>query len=79
MAKDNIEKIIKKIIADYFLKEIDEIFVEQDLIKDLKATDFDVIEIVSIIREELLLDLSDEDIHDFLVIKDLVDYIAKIL
>lgn len=68
---------VKKMIAELFFIEEDEISLETNFIKDLEADSLDVVDLVMAIEDEFSIEVSDEEIKQIATVGDLVDYISR--
>jgi acyl carrier protein len=79
MAASNseIEKLVFDVLAQKASIEVEKIDLESALIEDLGMDSLDAIEAVFQFEEEFGLEIDDEDIRQFEIVQDVVDYINR--
>lgn len=66
-----------KILQSFLKDEKMVVTLEDNLMGDLGFTPLDMLEIVSVFEDEFQIDIPDNDIADFVVVRDLLDYVVK--
>ena len=68
---------LKEIIADKLSVNEDEITMESTFIDDLGADSLDIVELIMALKEELEMEIPDEDAEGFKTVGDVVEYITE--
>lgn len=71
------EARIIMILSDFLKEEREAISLDDNLMGDLGFSSLDMLEIVTTFEEEFALTIPDQDIADFVVVRDLLDYLQK--
>ena len=66
---------IKGIIAEQLGVDEEEVKLETNLAKDLKADSLDAVEIIMAIEDEFDIEVPDEDAEKFATVNDIVSYV----
>ena len=74
--KDIVEEI-KKITAEQFAVDIDDIFDDTSFFSDLNADSLDAVEIVMMIEDKFNITISDEDGESFMTVQAVANYVEK--
>lgn len=74
---DNIESIIKEIIATQLSVEPEKVTSEAKFIEDLGADSLDIVELVMAFEDKFSVEVPDEDTEKLKSVKDVVDYIEQ--
>ena len=74
---DNIESIIKEIIATQLSVEPEKVTSEAKVIEDLGADSLDIVELVMAFEDKFSVEVPDEDTEKLKSVKDVVDYIEQ--
>lgn len=74
-----IEKKIKKIISEQLDIKESKIHKYSSLVEDLNADSLDSIELIMRLEEEFKIDISDDAAEEFDTVKNIIEYIKKIL
>jgi len=75
MDPQELERQIKKIIADQLGVESDIVVPQASFVEDLGADSLDMIELVMKFEDDLDIEISDEDAEKLFTVKDAVEYI----
>ena len=70
------DKIIQ-IIADQMNIKPEDIKLENEFIKDLKADSLDVVELIMNLEDHFNLQIPDEEAEKLVTVKDVIDYVAS--
>ena len=70
------EEQVIQLISKQLKKDAKDIRLESSVVKDLKANDLDMVEIIMNIEEFFDLQIPDEDAKKFVTVKDIIEYIA---
>lgn len=68
---------IKKLLADQFDTDENEMTMDTDIANDLKADSLDVVELLMAIEDEFDVEVPDEEIENIKTIGDLTEYIQN--
>lgn len=69
---------IKDILVNEFSVDADDITMEADLVSDLNINSLELADLVLRCEEEFHTEISDDDIHGFITVGDVVNYLAKL-
>jgi acyl carrier protein len=72
-------KKIKEILSDQLGIDPDLITEETDLIEDLNADSLDIVELITMLEEELDIVITDENAGQFTNVGEIVSYIESLL
>lgn len=70
------DKIIQ-LIADQMNIKPEDIKMENEFIKDLKADSLDVVELIMNLEDHFNLQIPDEEAEKLVTVKDVIDYVAS--
>ena len=70
------DKIIQ-LIADQLNIKPEDIKLENEFIKDLKADSLDVVELIMNLEDHFNLQIPDEEAEKLVTVKDVIDYVAS--
>lgn len=74
MDLNQIDEAVLSSIRDVLGLEPDDFTLDCKIAKDLEADSLDVLEIVLGVEEKLEIEIPDEDVEKFVIVRDLVDY-----
>lgn len=74
---NDVEKRVKKIIADTLGVGEDEVVPEATFIDDLGADSLDIVELIMALEEEFDLEIPDEDAENIKTVQDVTNYINE--
>ena len=70
------EKVKEILVEELQLKESD-ITLDSELVNDLGINSLELADLVMICEEKFDIEIRDDDIRDFITVKDLISYIEK--
>lgn len=70
---------IREIIVDQLSVDEEMVTMETNLMRDLEADSLDAVEIIMAIEEEYDIEIPDEEAEEFEIVKDLVNYVEKVI
>lgn len=79
MPAQSLESRVIDIIAGQLSLREDDIKADSRFVDDLGADSLDIVELVMEIEEEFDIEIPDEDVEGMVCVKDVVDYIAKLV
>lgn len=79
MAKDPLEPKVIEIIANQLSLRDEEIKPESRFVDDLGADSLDIVELIMEMEEEFDIEIPDEDVEKMISVKDVTDYISKVV
>ena len=66
---------IQAIIADKLSVDTGSVLMEASFIEDLNADSLDIVELIMALEDELDLEIPDEDVENFKIVGDVVNYV----
>ncbi|MCE5220440.1 MAG: acyl carrier protein [Clostridium sp.] len=66
---------IQAIIADKLSVDAESIVMEASFIEDLNADSLDIVELIMALEDELDMEIPDEDVENFKIVGDVVNYV----
>ena len=79
MPAHSLESRVIDIIASQLSLREDDVKSDSRFVDDLGADSLDIVELVMEIEEEFDVEIPDEDVEKMVCVKDVVDYIAKLV
>lgn len=73
----NVERRIKKIVAEQLGLEDKELNLKSSFIDDLGADSLDIVELIMALEEEFEIEIPDENAEKIVTLKDAVDYVKQ--
>ncbi len=70
---------VKEFIVDQVGVSADELDMDTNLMKDLEADSLDSVEILMALEDEYDIEIPDEDAEKFFTIRDIVEYLEKVV
>ena len=70
---------VKEFIVDQVGVCADELDMDTNLMKDLEADSLDSVEILMALEDEYDIEIPDEDAEKFFTIRDIVEYLEKVV
>lgn len=77
MSRDELAKVVKKVIAEQLDLQEDEVKEEASFLEDLGADSLDIVEMVMTLEEEFNMEISDEEAENIQTVKQAIDYIVE--
>ncbi len=74
---NDLENRVVKIIAEKLKVEEARVIPEASFVDDLRADSLDTVDVILALEDEFKIDISDDDSHKFLKVKDAIDYITN--
>ena len=74
---NDVEKRLKKIIADTLGVNEEEVVPEATFVDDLGADSLDIVELIMALEEEFDLEIPDEDAENIKTVQDVMNYINE--
>lgn len=71
--------IVKQLVVDQIGVSADELDMDTNLMNDLEADSLDAVEIIMAMESEFDIEIPDEDAEKFLTIRDMVEYLERII
>ena len=76
-SRDELAKVVKKVIAEQLDLQEDEVKEEASFLEDLGADSLDIVEMVMTLEEEFNMEISDEEAQKIQTVGDAVSYIEN--
>lgn len=70
---------VKQLVVDQIGVSADELDMDTNLMNDLEADSLDAVEIIMAMESEFDIEIPDEDAEKFLTIRDMVEYLERII
>ena len=72
-----IEGIIKRIIANILCLKTEEVTLRASIVEDLGADSLDEMEIATVIKDEFGIEITDNDVEEIETVQNVIDYVKK--
>lgn len=69
---------LKELLVNEFSVSADEITMEAELVNDLGINSLELADLVLRCEEEFNMEISDDDIHGFITVGDIANYLSKL-
>lgn len=77
--KEELEVVVREVVADVSTFPIDDVKLESELIADLDLDSLDTVEVAMKIEEQLDIAIDDLDVEDFTTVEIILKVVCKIL
>ena len=69
---------VKNLLIDELQIEADDISMEAELVNDLGINSLELADLVLLCEEKFSIEIKDDDIHKFITVGDIVNYLSEI-